>query len=73
MKKILQLTFLLNIIMFSAYSQRFSSEMWHEGVVDLREGETLKGKLKYNLESDVILLNTGSQVLSLNPNQVESA
>ncbi|MFT6962428.1 MAG: hypothetical protein ACJAWV_002159 [Flammeovirgaceae bacterium] len=72
MKNRLKLTFLLNLLVFSISAQKFSSELWHEGVVDLKEGKTIKGKIKYNLESDVVLLNVENQVLSLNPNQVES-
>ncbi len=70
MKNILTLAFLLNLLTLSISAQKFSSDMWHEGVVDLQEGKTLKGKLKYNLESDIVLLNTGNKVLSLNPSQV---
>lgn len=72
MKKIFQLTFILILLVFSATAQRFSSQLWHDGVLDLKDGKTLKGKLKYNLESDIVFLNNSEQVFSLNPEQVES-
>jgi len=42
----------------NAVSQEFPSEIWHEGKVILTSGDTVRGLLKYNLESDLVQLNT---------------
>ncbi|ANQ48719.1 hypothetical protein KMW28_09525 [Flammeovirga yaeyamensis] len=38
---------------FNINAQEFPSEYWHFGEVDLNDGTTLKGKLKYSLEEGV--------------------
>ena len=40
----------------------FPSETWHEGKLTLLEGEMLRGKIKYNLEADVVQLNTENTI-----------
>jgi len=55
--------FLLAIFFASwgnAVSQVFPSEVWHEGKVVLISGDTVMGLLKYNLESDLIQVNTNN-------------
>ncbi|MBL3655578.1 hypothetical protein [Fulvivirga sediminis] len=39
---------------FALQAQDFPSEIWHEGKIVLLEGDTLRGLVKYNLESDLI-------------------
>lgn len=38
----------------SASAQVFPSEVWHDGKIVLLEGDTLKGQVKYNLETDLV-------------------
>ncbi|NLR92261.1 MULTISPECIES: hypothetical protein [Flammeovirga] len=52
-KKHIIITFLVSILSFSVQAQDFPSEYWHMGEVDLNNGTTLKGKLKYSLEEGV--------------------
>ncbi len=42
----------------TASAQYFPSQIWHEGELTLLSGDKLQGKLKYNLEADVVQLNT---------------
>ena len=45
--------------------QQFSSELWHDGFVVTAKGDTLRGQLKYNMQTNVILLqNTQFKTLS---------
>ena len=44
------------------YAQYFPSEVWHEGELTLLDGEKLRGKIKYNLEADVIQLNPNNTI-----------
>ena len=41
----------------TASAQYFPSQVWHEGELTLLDGEKLRGKIKYNLEADVVQLN----------------
>jgi hypothetical protein len=50
----LLLFLILLIISSNAFSQEFPSELTHEGKVTLVNGDTLKGKIKYDLENDLI-------------------
>ncbi|TRX61708.1 hypothetical protein FNH22_02710 [Fulvivirga sp. M361] len=43
------------------FGQRFPSELWHDGYVVLIEGDTLKGQVKYDLETDLIQHKFGPQ------------
>lgn len=45
-----------------ANAQYFPSEAWHEGELTLLNGDKLRGKIKYNLEADVIQLNTDNTI-----------
>jgi hypothetical protein len=57
MKKIL---ILLVCIAAAAQGQEFAFEYWHEGKVVTEEGDTLRGTIQYNLQSDLIQLKRGS-------------
>ncbi|MDW7691807.1 hypothetical protein R9C00_16310 [Flammeovirgaceae bacterium SG7u.111] len=56
----------------SVFSQEFSKDMWHRGEIDLENGETLKGKIKYNLDENNIVFQAGAVIRSLNPTKVEA-
>lgn len=52
MKKV-KLTFFLFFALSTAYAQ-FPSEVWHDGKLVLLQGDTLKGLIKYDLETDIV-------------------
>ena len=54
--------FLFMMISAVARAQYFPSEVWHEGELTLLKGEKLRGKIKYNLEADVVQLNTNNTI-----------
>lgn len=55
-------------------AQQFPSERFHFGSVTLNDGQELKGRIKYDLDADVILLiETGqTNVKTLSANQFQS-
>jgi hypothetical protein len=61
--------FVLNI---SANAQQLSRDFWHDGEVNLFSGETLKGKLRYDLDNDNIQLQYSGALKSFSAYQVES-
>ena len=62
MKKHLCLLLLIILGPITVSAQYFPSQLWHEGELTLLSGEKLRGKLKYNLEADVVQLNTTNTV-----------
>jgi hypothetical protein len=40
----------------------FPSELWHEGKLVLLTGDVIRGKIKYNLESDAVQINVESRI-----------
>jgi len=52
MKKLLFVFALM--ISLAAEAQQFSFEYWHNGYLILEGGDTLKGQLKYNLQTDLL-------------------
>ena len=45
----------------AAHGQPWPSELWHDGKVVLDSGDTLKGKIKYDLKQDLIQYNVPNQ------------
>lgn len=62
MKKQCLLLLIVVLGPLTASAQYFPSQVWHEGELTLLEGEKLRGKLMYNLEADVVQLNTTNTV-----------
>ena len=62
MKKHLCLLLIIILGPLTVSAQYFPSQLWHEGELTLLSGEKLRGKLKYNLEADVVQLNTTNTV-----------
>lgn len=56
MKKLLLISFLM-IGSLAASGQNFPSEVWHDGKLVLLEGDTLLGKIKYDIENDLVQIN----------------
>ena len=50
-------------ITFRVVAQDFPSEVWHDGKLVLLEGDTLKGQIKYNLETDLIQFTSDKKTL----------
>ncbi len=53
---------LLLISVTSVTAQYLPSQVWHEGELTLLDGDRLRGKIMYNLESDLIQLNLDNTV-----------
>jgi hypothetical protein len=71
MKKLL---FVFGLLIASAagaqqFSQ-FSFEQWHKGYLILEGGDTLKGQIKYNLQTDLIQLQHENRVETLTARKV---
>jgi hypothetical protein len=45
-------------------NQKFPFEYWHDGRVVLETGDTLKGSIKYDLQSDLVQLNSNGRLES---------
>jgi hypothetical protein len=53
---------LISILVFSnGFAQQFPSEFWHDGKMVLDTGDTLRGTLKYDLQSDLIQIQSGGR------------
>lgn len=73
MKKTLILAWLILIFCFSvATAQQLSRDFWHDGEITLFSGETLRGRLKYDLDNDNIQLQYAGSLKSFSAFQVES-
>jgi hypothetical protein len=46
------------------YGQQFPFEYWHDGKVVLETGDTLKGSIKYDLQSDLVQFSKGGKLES---------
>jgi len=53
-----------------AFAQRWSFEYWHEGKVVLESGDTLKGKIKYEIDKDLIQLDMNGALQSFTSRKV---
>ncbi len=45
---------IFSLVGISASAQQFAYELWHEGKLILDSGDTLRGTIKYDLQSDLI-------------------
>ena len=52
------------------YPQRFSSDYWHEGKMVLESGDTLKGNIKYDLQNDLLQLESNNRLESFTARKV---
>ncbi|WKN43095.1 hypothetical protein [Tunicatimonas pelagia] len=63
MKKFFNLGYLLIFAISTTYAQQyFPSEVWHEGSVTTVDGESSRGKIKYNLETDLIQFSSNNTI-----------
>lgn len=49
-------------LFFNIQSQDFPSEMWHKGQAELMSGEKINGKIKYDLDNNLIQIDIGSAI-----------
>ncbi|MDN3671089.1 hypothetical protein QWY93_17385 [Echinicola jeungdonensis] len=60
MKRLFYLLFFVFLGLQISQAQDFPSQIWHEGKLYLENGDVLEGKLKYNLENNVVQMRDGS-------------
>lgn len=55
-----------------AMAQEFAFEFWHDGKIVLENGDTLKGKVKYNMQTDLVQLDINDQYTSYTARKILS-
>ncbi len=61
--RIILLLFVIDFLGSSAArAQEFAYEYWHDGKMVLESGDTLKGKLKYNMQTDLLQLEADKRI-----------
>lgn len=65
---------IIKLLFFSLVinAQQLSRDFWHDGEVNLFSGESLRGKLRYDLDNDNIQLQYSGTLKSFSAYQVES-
>jgi hypothetical protein len=58
------------LIIHNAYAQQFAFEYWHEGKLVLDNGDTLRGNVKYDLQSDLIQFQQENKLESYSARKV---
>jgi hypothetical protein len=58
------------LIAFGSFSQRFSSEMFHKGFLVTTENDTIQGDLKYDLETNILLVIKAGKTQSYSSHKV---
>ncbi len=53
---------LLWIGVLNLQAQEFASDYWHDGKVVLENGDTLTGKVKYNMQTDLVQIQVGDRL-----------
>lgn len=62
--------FFLVLLTSTVYSQRFPSDFWHEGKMVLEDGDTLRGNIKYDLQNDLLQLESNNRLESFTARKV---
>lgn len=62
MRFILLVSILTILGSFNIYAQEFAYEYWHEGKMVLESGDTIKGKVKYNMQTDLLQLEADKRI-----------
>ncbi len=52
-------------------AQEYSTDVWHEGKVILRTGDTLKGEIKYDLAENLLQYKFGNRIVTLTPKKTK--
>ncbi len=68
----MRLTGILVLFLFipEVYGQKFATDFWHDGKIVLDQGDTLKGKIKYDLQSDLIQFDKNNKLESYTARKV---
>ena len=69
MKALLVALLMINLV-FISQAQQFSTEVWHDGFIVLAEGDTLRGKIKYNMENNAIQFQNATLIRTYSSYQV---
>lgn len=62
---------LLSLVTVIAQNQQFPSQVWHKGNIFLADGTSFSGELKYDMDNNLVQLQTGS-VTTFTASNVES-
>jgi len=62
--------FILWIAALPLAAQQFAVELWHTGKAVLDTGDTLRGTIKYDLQTDILQLNDNKKLESFTPRKV---
>lgn len=62
----------LSILPVFAFGQKYSMEFWHDGEMDLEKGKTMRGKIKYDLETESIQFMEGNVLRSFSSSNVDA-
>lgn len=60
MKKSIYSLLLVLLVSTAGYTQEFPSQVWHDGQVFLNTGETYQGKVKYDLEANIVQVQSNT-------------
>jgi len=66
----LSLLLVLAVLSLKVWSQSFPSETWHEGKVVLIDKETYKGMVKYDLETDIVQVNSNNTIQTFSSKKI---
>lgn len=71
----MKLTYFLSVILLvfvttQATSQKYSSEIFHEGYLITSAGDTLKGKIKYDMEANIVSLVKKGKIQTFSSHKV---
>lgn len=60
---VLLVSILLSCTAGQLTAQRFSSEVWHNGEIVLLDGDTLTGRVMYNMESQIVQFSNNNETI----------
>lgn len=60
------------LLCLRVHAQEFSSQYWHLGEVDLSDGNTLQGRVKYDLDGENLQIVQGETIKSYSAENIEA-
>lgn len=64
------LILLMMLLAGGAFAQQFPSEIWHDGKIVLESGDTLRGNVKYDMQTDILQLDSRGKLESFSARKV---
>lgn len=61
---------LFYLVGFQVFAQQFPSELWHKGQMVLVSEDTLSGKLKYDMEREIVQVQTAKKLYTFSAKQI---